>query len=410
MFSSFFTVSILIGLVASNKCPDLDSIERSFADVHIPGAGIVVVSREKILYEKSIGYHSLSSSKLIDVNNSIFTLASLSTPFIATAVMQLVEEKILDLDEDINMYLNKSYGRIYHPRYPSGLISLRHLLSHTSSISFDDNLLIDSIQPDDLAFDNLNLMDFSFDNLVGKPSNWLEYSPGSVTKYSNEGTTLAALIVEQMSNISYEKYVKEKIFKSLNMDLKKTSFRLNDIEKRDDIVEQYSYLFNSSDDEQWKQGLSQLNLTKLSSTYPTFLHIPSFSFSVYPAGLLRMKIKDLSKFVQMFMNDGYPLLHPSSINQMKKVVGGGKIPSFDPLPSPLQYGLIWNWRILPNGRRVIGHQDSFFGSTHLMMINEENKIGVLILTNGDISLTNPISTNINNLLIDTLMMLFHCFE
>ena len=401
MFSYFLTIFILIGYVDSNECPDLDLIERSFGDGYIPGAGIVVVSRDKILYEKSIGYHSLSPPKLINVNNSMFTLASLSKPFIVTAVMQLVEEKILDLDEDINAYLNKSYGRIYHPLYPSDLISLRHLLSHTTSISVDDNLLVDSIKSNDLAFEGLNLMDFSFDNLVGKPSNWLEDPPGSVTKYSNEGTTLAALIVEQMSNMSYEEYVKEKIVKPLNMTLKKTSYRLNDIEKRDDVVGQYSYLSNSSDEDQWKQGLPQLNLTKLSSTYPTFLHIPLFSFSAYPAGLLRTTIKDLSKFVQMFMNDGYPLLHASSINQMKKVVGHGT--------SSPQYALIWNWRVLPDGRRVIGHRGTLFGSTHLMMINQESTIGVLILTNGDINLKNDISMKIDNLLIDTLMMLFRCF-
>ena len=409
MFSSVLTIVVFIVFVRSDKCPDLDLIERSFADVHIPGGAIVVVSREEILYQKSIGYHSLSPLKPVNVNNSIFTLASLSKPFIGIAVMQLVEENVLNLDEDINTYLNQSYGKLYHPRYPSDLINLRHLLSHTSSISVDDNFLINSMQSDDLAFDNLNLMDFSFDNLIDKPSNWLEYPPGSRTKYSNEGTTLAALIVEQMSNMSYEKYVREKILKPLNINLKKTSFRLNDIEKRDDIVEQYAYLSNSSDDDQWKEGLSQLNLTKLSSTYPTFLHIPFFSFSVYPAGLLRATIKDLSKFVQMFMNDGYPLLHSSSINQMKRVVGDGHIPSADSSqPSP-QFGLIWNWRILPDGRRVIGHRGTLSGSTHLMMINEDNTIGVLILTNADINIKNGISIKIDNLLIDTLTMLFGCF-
>lgn len=402
MFSSFLTVFILIGYVNSNKCPDLDRLERSFADGFIPGAGIVVLSRDKILYEQSIGYHSLSPPKLINVDSSIFTLASVSKPFVVTAVMQLVEAKILDLDEDINMYLNKSYGRISHPSYPSDLISLRHLLSHTSSISVDDNVLVDSIKSNDLAFDGLNLMDFSFDNLVDKPSNWLEDPPGTVTKYSNEGTTLAALIVEQMSNMSYAKYVEERIVKPLKMNVKKTSFRLNDIENPDEVVGQYSYISNSSDEDQWRQGLPQLNLTKLSSTYPTFLHIPLFSFTAYPAGLLRTTIKELSKFVQMFMNDGYPLLHVSSINQMKKVVRPGT--------SSPQYALIWNWRILPDGRRVIGHRGTLFGSTHLMMINENSTIGVLILTNADINLKNDIIMKIDNLLVDTLMTLFRCFE
>lgn len=61
-----------------------------------------------------------------------------------------------------------------------------------------------------------------------------------------------------------------------------------------------------------------------------------------------MTTSDLSEFLRMFMNNGYPLINSNSINEMKKVVGNGQIPQYnssdDSFPPSVQFGLIWNWR------------------------------------------------------------------
>lgn len=87
--------------------------------------------------------------------------------------------------------------------------------------------------------------------------------------------------------MSYEKYVKKKIIKPLNININTTDFRLSDIENLDELVEYYAYAYTSSDFQQWKEALPQLNITKIINNYSSLLHIPVFSFSAYPAGLLR---------------------------------------------------------------------------------------------------------------------------
>lgn len=409
MFDFFFIIFLLLPFVQNFQCPNENLIRENLQNVHIPGAAILVLNQNSILYEQSFGHHSFSPSEFININKSIFTLASLSKTFISIAVMQLVELKQLNLDENISLYLNET---ISHPFYPSIPITLRQLLSHSASINANNDLFIRS---NDFAFAEFNLQDFCLHYLKSNQSNWLNYPPGNVTLYSNEGTALAALIVQRISNMSYEKYVQEKILRPLNINLKTSSFRLNQIENQTELVQQYAYVSNSFEYQQWKEGIPQLNITKLMIDYPSLLHIPFFSFATYPAGLLRMTAIDLAKFLQMFMNNGSPLLHLNSINEIKKVVGNGQILPYNSddnnssVPS-IQFGLIWNWRIMNDGRKFVGHRGTNLGATHLMMINEQNTIGVIILTNGDMSLPNDLSRKIYDTLTDIQIMLFDCFE
>ncbi|CAF3216527.1 unnamed protein product [Rotaria sp. Silwood2] len=72
------------------SCPNRQFIEHSLNKVHIPGAVIIVVNASDILYEQAFGYQSLSPIVAMDLDKSIFILASISKTFIGVAVMQLV--------------------------------------------------------------------------------------------------------------------------------------------------------------------------------------------------------------------------------------------------------------------------------------------------------------------------------
>lgn len=87
---------------SSGACPNRRTIEEALMKVYIPGAAIIVVNATDILYEQAYGFQSLSPSQPIDLNKSIFALASISKPFVAVAVMQLVERNLVDLDTEIN--------------------------------------------------------------------------------------------------------------------------------------------------------------------------------------------------------------------------------------------------------------------------------------------------------------------
>jgi len=258
-------------LVAANSgsnCPNRQSIEQSLNEVHIPGAAIVVVNASDILYEQAFGYHSLSPTVPMDVENSIFTLASISKTFIAIAVMQLVERELVDLDTDINQYLAESHRRIFHPRYPAHSITLRKLLSHSASIAVSNQTSDSFFQPGDTAFTQMTLADMCFTYLNPNTSNWLPKPPGTVSFYSNEGSSLAALVVERITKISYDQYVKENILKPLNIDIRKTGVRLTDFDNREELVKHYAYALNESFLSIWNQEMPRLNITQIPVDVP----------------------------------------------------------------------------------------------------------------------------------------------
>jgi len=252
---AFFTI------VSSKECPSRSSIEKSLLDAHIPGAVMIVVNTTDILYQEAFGYQSFFPKQIMNVDKSIFVLASISKTFIAIAIMQLVESKLLDLDTDINQYLWLSDPKISHPLYPTHSITLRQLLSHSASIGKNFEVENNFFQTDDQALIETTLAEACFSFLNHNVSNWLPYQPGTVTLYSNVGSSLAALVIERVAKISYEQYIKENILKPLGIDVKKAGFRLSDIEDQSNLVKHYS--FNSSTLHDWNKFLPQLNVTQV---------------------------------------------------------------------------------------------------------------------------------------------------
>ncbi|UJR18231.1 hypothetical protein I4U23_005130 [Adineta vaga] len=214
--------------------------------VHVPGAAVIVVNATHTLYEEAFGFQSLVPPVPMNIDKSIFPLASLSKTSIAAAVMQLVEKELVDLDTDVNQYLSEPDKRIFHPQYPSHSITLRKLLSHSASIFVNHAVQNTYYQPGDTAYEQQSLADMVYQYVNPNTSNWLPRPPGSVTSYSNEGSALAALIVERIAKIPYSEYVKEQILKPLGVDISKTGVRLSDFATTENLVKHYAYAFNTT--------------------------------------------------------------------------------------------------------------------------------------------------------------------
>ena len=261
MLSLLSALFFVLTIVNSQKCPTRTSIEKSLIDAHVPGAVMIVVNTTGILYQEAFGHQSFLPTQLVDVEKSIFLLASISKTFIAAAVMQLVELKQLDLDVDINRYLLSTDPKIFHPLYPAHAITLRQLLSHSASIgkNFDEESYF--FQPDDRVLAETTLAEACFHFLTHNDSNWLPNPPGTVTLYSNVGSSLAALVVERVTNISYAQYVRDKILQPLGIDLDEAGFYLSDIKNQENLVRHYTY--NSSQVNEWEKMTPQLNLTQV---------------------------------------------------------------------------------------------------------------------------------------------------
>ncbi|CAF0742528.1 unnamed protein product [Adineta ricciae] len=383
--------------LASESPPSLSTFEDALHDAHIPGLVAIVVDKNGILYDEAIGYHSpiiSNERRAMDSEKSIFVLASISKTFIVVAVMQLVEEQRVNLDIDINTYLSPAM-KIRHPLHPNVPITLRHLLSHTAGIKSNFEEELRHYQPDD-DFVKSNLSETIAKYLDNK-SNWWLQAPGEITEYSNIGVSVAALVVENVTNTSFEQYVQDRILRCLGI---KAGYRISDFANRkQNLVEHFIY--NASWLEQFHNLVPQLNISRPDNS-SDWLNVPQFGAQDYPAGSLRMSARSLTIFLHSFLNNFSLLLrNTSSVDEMLRIVRHEQ--------SDVEYGLIWNWRVI-HGRRLVGHRGAIPGVTNIMMANEARTLGIIILSNGDISKSDDQSKRVYETIIHIMSKLFDYFE
>lgn len=172
-------------------------------EYHIPGAAVSVDKDGNLFFAKGYGYADLENKIPVDAEQTIFPTGSAGKLFTWTAVMQLVEQRKLDLDADVNTYLD------FHipDNYPQP-ITLKHLMTHTAGF-------------EDLGFEN-----FTWNADVLMPvGEWMSTHipgrvrpPGEVAGYSYYGAMLAGYIVARVSVQPYEQYIQEHIFDPLRME------------------------------------------------------------------------------------------------------------------------------------------------------------------------------------------------
>jgi len=177
-------------------------VPHTLAMTDIAGAVVVVVKDGQVLTEKGYGYADIASRRKVDPQSTLFRIGSVGKLFTWTAVMQQVEAGNIDLDVDINRYLDlKIPARAGQP------ITLRNLMTHTSG--FEEHLkrlFVDS--PDRLQ------------SLEAYVKQWVPeraYAPGEVPAYSNYGTALAGYIVQRVSGEPFDDYIERHILGPLGM-------------------------------------------------------------------------------------------------------------------------------------------------------------------------------------------------
>ncbi|WP_243050765.1 serine hydrolase domain-containing protein [Dyella sp. RRB7] len=196
-------------LTASDAQPWLDErMAKAMQQQPIAGAVVVVVKDGNLLLAKGYGYADVAAKKPVDPASTLFRVGSLSNLFTWTAVMQLVEQHQLDLDADINRYLDFSM-----PPRDGKPITLRDLMTHTAGF---EEASKDLFVPDAAAL-------ISNEAWVKR---WVPariYPAGDVPAYSNYGAALAGYIVQRVSKQPFEAYVEQHIFQPL--DMQHASFR-----------------------------------------------------------------------------------------------------------------------------------------------------------------------------------------
>ncbi len=168
----------------------------------IAGAVVVVVKDGQVLLQQGYGYADVAEREPVDPERTLFRPGSVSKLFTWTAVMQLVEQGKLDLDRDVNDYLDFEI-----PPRDGEPITLRNIMTHTAGLEETARALI-TADPDNIP----SLGDYL--------KHWVPtriFAPGSTPAYSNYATALAGYIVERVSGESFDDYLDRHIFAPLDM-------------------------------------------------------------------------------------------------------------------------------------------------------------------------------------------------
>lgn len=169
----------------------------------VPGAVFVMVKDGKVLFAKGYGHADLENKKPVDADKTLFRAYSVSKSFTATAVMQLVEQGKLKLDEDVNKYLKRFQikDNFTEP------VTLADLLTHRAG--FTDGDLTRQLAQGEYRI--LDLGEYLKKSLPARTR------PPGKFEYSNFGAALAGFVVEEVSGEPYAEYIEKHIFKPLGM-------------------------------------------------------------------------------------------------------------------------------------------------------------------------------------------------
>ncbi|ASV76457.1 Beta-lactamase class C and other penicillin binding protein [Thermogutta terrifontis] len=265
----------------------LEGAVRPFIVNHqLAGCVMVVADKHKIIHTITLGWADVDAKRPMQAD-TLFWIASQSKPITATALMILVDEGRVQLDDPVEKYLPEFRGqwliaeaaenRVLLKR-PSRPITVRDILSHTSGLPFRSALEVPTLDVFPLAA-----------RVRSYAMTPLEFDPGRRYQYSNAGINTAARIVEVVTGKRFEEFLKERIFEPLGM--KDTTF-WPDKEQLSRLARAYRY------DAQSKELVS-VQIDQLA--YP--LDDRQNRYPV-PAGGLFSTAADLVKSYQMLLNNG----------------------------------------------------------------------------------------------------------
>jgi CubicO group peptidase (beta-lactamase class C family) len=325
----------------------------ALARADIAGAVVVVVKDGKVLFEKGYGFSDADTRSPVDARRTLFRPGSISKLFTWTAVMQLVEQGKLDLDRDVNDYLD---FRI--PATWPKPITLRNLMTHTSG--FEEHIK-------GLMIDNAKGIVPLRTVLVASLPRRI-YPPGEVSAYSNYGASLAGYIVQRMSGEPFPAYIQRHIFEPLGM-------------------------MHAT----FEQPLPANLRADMSKGYftPEARPQPFEIINMSPAGALSADGDDIARFMIAHLNNGSyngaTILKPATAELMHRA-------AFQPVP-PLPAMALGFYHEDRNGHTIIGHggdSQVFHSDLHLVL---DGNVGLFVSLNSLGRDTNPISS-LRTLLLD----------
>lgn len=337
-----------------------EKIENMIATVmsqaRIPGLSVAIVKQNRVIYARGFGSRNLKDN-LPATPHTLYGIGSCTKSFTALAIMQLVEQGKLSLQDPVNKYLPLKIGGKDNP------ITIHHLLTHSSGMP-NLGLATSIIYKMNEIYEDWTPMS-SFEDLmlhINGASEEVAAKPGERFFYFNEGYTLLGEIIQRVSKMKYEDYIKEKILKPLKMN--KSTFLKEEFKKDSDAMTPYFI--------QSKKG---------TITVPPVAH-PFHNFIYAPGGLIS-SVMELANYLIATMNNGLledtKILGASLLEEMRKIhietKGWAKAHAYG---SQGKEGYGYGWGIYENflGHKLVRHGGSTAVSSAYLAFVPELKIGV----------------------------------
>jgi len=326
----------------------LDSIILSTMEqYHIPGLASLIIKNDETVWSRNYGYANVALNQSVE-DSTLFLMASVSKTIMATAIMQLWEDGLFGLDDNINDYLQPDF-QVINPNHPRDTITFKMLMTHTSSINDNWNILnpLTVCGDSPIPLDSFLINYFTPGGIYYSIANFSPSAPGNTRIYTNVGACLLAYLVERLSGMSFDQYCRENIFDPLDMD--ETSW-----------------------------FLEGLDITKIATPYVwsggQYVAMCHQGWPMYPISFLKTNKIEFEHFLSAYMNwgtyNGATILDSTTIDLMLTV----HVASND-------QGLIWYKTPISPEYLLWGHLGGRQGTGTMIFFNQEEDWGFIVFFN-----------------------------
>ncbi len=347
ILSIIFLLSCSLSVFAQNEKAEAD-LREIMKKLDVVGLSVAVVKKGDIIYSNSFGLKDIDTKAPLS-DSDIFRIASISKSFSATSIMQLREAGKLSLDDDFSDLVG---FKIRNPKFPEKVITLRMIMSHTSSINDSQGYFsLDAINP-------------------SKNPDWAkcysDYAPGEGYKYCNLNYNMVGTVIEKLSGERFDNYVKNHILNPLGL---YGGYNVDSLDaNRFATLHEYDATTKTFKPSPAAYNPRREEIRNYVMGYST----PIFS----PTGGMKISATDLAKYMSMHMNmgkyKGKRIMSKKSAKLMQTKVADEE-----------GYALaLTNLDDLIPGKMMVGHTGSAYGLYSAMFFHPKEKFGIVVITNG----------------------------
>lgn len=352
-----------------------DALRQYMSETGTVNLSVLAYRNDKIVYEKAFGYRCKEKGNIDTLEvQDIFRIASISKNFVAAAMMVLVDQGKVGIDDDVNKYFDKLPAdkriSVRNPSFPDKAITVRMLLNHTSSIT-------GSMSSSDYA-NGLTKIKYT------------SSEPGKAYNYTNMGAEVAGAIVELASGQRLDEFVKANVLDKIKMD--HSGFDPSKIDTSG--IYKFVHLYSADGTRSFKTPYSPLLNSAQKASYVLGYHVGYIG----PAGHMKSNLEDMMRYAQTFQRGG---VSPDGVRVISEE-NTLRMLNSSSSASTYAFFTINNTSSVP-GTLLCGHNGSAYGANTYMMYGMDqdasgkarpvasgsaNDWGVVILASGNNNETN----------------------